>query len=83
LKSLIERLTLAIAVLRGHVVQSPNAPLRCNKKHVQPGWTEIKEGELKALQTAADDLKVARGVIAGVGKTKEYVEMSEQTLGKQ
>jgi hypothetical protein len=32
------------------------------------------------FKIAADELKLARGVIAGVGKAKEYSEMLKQTI---
>jgi hypothetical protein len=55
---------------------------RCGRAHVPGGSSVIKDETLRAFEIAADDLKVARGVIAGVGKTKDYVEIRDATVEK-
>jgi hypothetical protein len=55
---------------------------RCGRAHVPGGSSVIKDETLRAFEIAADDLKVARGVIAGVGKTKDYIEIRDATVEK-
>lgn len=78
----MNRILLAWKVLRGQVILGGDVALHCNRRHVGGGETVIKDDVLKEYQEAADDLKLARGVIAGSGKTKDYHEMQESTIGK-
>jgi hypothetical protein len=74
-----ERLLFAWAILCGRVVVNGGQIPRCGRDHLPGGFKAVPADELKALQIAADDLKVARGV----GKTKEYVEIRDATLEKE
>jgi hypothetical protein len=77
-----ERARFIWAMLCGRIVLECGQAPRCGREHLPGGFKAVAADELKALQIAADDLKVARGVIAGVGKTKDYVEIRDATVEK-
>lgn len=66
----------------GRVALGGDGDFHCNREHVGGGEVRINKSELDALKIANDDLKLARGVIAGVGKQTEYQAMQETTIRK-
>lgn len=76
----MKRLLVAWAILTGKMRLANDNCIRCDKRHISSDEEVIKKVRARALEQAADDLKLARGVIAGMGKSKEYVEMRNQTV---
>ena len=76
----MKRLIVAWKVLMGKISLGGDGAFHCSRQHVEGGHTVIKDAVLKEYQKAADDLKLARGVIAGVGKSKEYHDMQQSTI---
>jgi hypothetical protein len=78
----MNRFELAWKILTGEMKLDKDGVFRCTKEHVAGGSVVIEKATLLKLEIAADDLKVARGVIAGMGKTKDYADMRDTTVGK-
>ena len=81
----LKRFWLAALLIAGRV-EMPQAPSgsswACVRRHLAGDEAPVKKERLSALERAADELKIARGVIAGLGKQAEFGEMVRNTLGK-
>ncbi len=77
----INRLRLACRVLLGQA-RAANDVLCCGRHHLAGDEAAVKKVELRALEDAADELKVARGAISQVddGKYERYVRTVKETV---
>lgn len=65
-----ERIALSVAVLRGRVTVRDGV-VKCQRQHVETNQETIDKERRKALEDAADELKIARGFIAHT-ESKRY-----------
>jgi hypothetical protein len=75
------RIRIAWRILTGKSKLNTDGIIRCGKAHPEGNQIIVEKKRLKDLERAADDLKVANGVIAGLGKLRDYAEVLKSTLG--
>jgi len=77
---MFDRLVVAWRILSGAIALGEDGALHCNRRHVSGDEEAVKKSYLRQLERASDDLKIARGVIGGAGKTRDYNEVCKSTL---
>ena len=78
----LKRLRLAWLILLGRVREGADGAMNCFRAHVAGDEIAVKKSRLEALERAADELKIARGVVAGLGGAIDLADAVRNTLGK-